>query len=512
MMIKRNLIGKLAIVFLGLTMIQSCSTAHRGYESSSNYKTQKREFRGAWMPTIYRNEYAELSRREARDLLASRIAILHRTGCNALIFQVRAESDAWYRSSYEPWSKYLSGKQGEAPEGSWDPLAFVLEEAHKYGMEVHAWINPYRGASDATQPLDVKHPAHRYPSWFVRYGNQLILDPGQPEGRAYICNIIKDIVLRYDVDAIHLDDYFYPYPVAGQEFPDEESFSKYGLSVGYRPENKDSWRRNNVNLLIHDISRTLRQTKPWVRLGVSPFGIYRNKQTHFIGSQTAGLQAYDDLYADVLHWANEGWIDYVVPQIYWNIGTKVADYEVLVHWWRQHLKNKHVHLYIGQDIKRTMDVDQLEEKLLLSQTNSEGNVLWPADELFRNYQGISEKLRQRYMYTKALLPEYRGALGKTKAPQPISMLWEDFNEDGHMIVWEDMHRPSDPETPFFYVVYAFPKGEKVSVNNHKSIVSISTTPQYKLPSLDGQTQYTILVTAVNRFWQESEPRKIKIRL
>lgn len=511
-MIKRNLIGKLAIVFLGLAMIQSCSTAHRGYESSSNYKTQKREFRGAWMPTIYRNEYAELSRREARDLLASRIAILHRTGCNALIFQVRAESDAWYRSSYEPWSKYLSGKQGEAPEGSWDPLAFVLEEAHKYGMEVHAWINPYRGASDATQPLDVKHPAHRYPSWFVRYGNQIILDPGLPEGRAYICNIIKDIVLRYDVDAIHLDDYFYPYPVAGQEFPDEESFGKYGLSVGYRPENKDSWRRNNVNLLIHDISCTLRQTKPWVRLGVSPFGIYRNKQTHFIGSQTAGLQAYDDLYADVLHWANEGWIDYVVPQIYWNIGTKVADYRVLVHWWRQHLKNKHVHLYIGQDIKRTMDVDQLEEKLLLSQTNSEGNVLWPADELFRNYQGISEKLRQRYMYTKALLPEYRGALGKTKAPQPLSMLWEDFNEDGHMIVWEDLHRPSDPETPFFYVVYTFPKGEKVSVNNHKSIVSISTTPQYKLPSLDGQTQYTILVTAVNRFWQESKPRKIKIRL
>lgn len=499
---------------MGLWMFQSCGTSNKGGSIiyTGSYKAQKREFRGAWMPTIYRNEYAGLSRKEARELLASRIALLHRTGCNALIFQVRAESDAWYRSSYEPWSKYLSGKQGKAPEGNWDPLSFVLTEAHKYGMEVHAWINPYRGAANANQSLDPKHPAKRHPSWFVRYGNQLVLDPGLPDARAYICSIVKDIILRYDVDAIHLDDYFYPYPVAGEEFPDEDSFSKYGLAVGYRPENKDSWRRNNVNLLIHDISRTLRETKPWVRLGVSPFGIYRNKKTHAIGSNTSGLQAYDDLYADVLHWANEGWIDYVVPQIYWNIGTKVADYEVLANWWRQHIKNKRVHLYIGQDVKRTMDGEQLEEKLKISQAQAEGNVLWPADELFKNYKGISEALRKRYMPTKALLPEYRGVLGKTSAPEAISLLWEDFNEDGHMIVWEDLHNPADPESPFFYVVYAFPKGEKVSVKNHKAIVSISTTPQYKLPSLDGETQYTLLVTAVNRFWQESEPRKIQVRI
>lgn len=496
-----------------LALIPSCSSKRLALNTSTTqHVTQKREFRGVWMPTIYRNEYANLSRQEARELLSRRIALLHRTGCNALIFQIRAEGDAWYRSSYEPWSRYLSGKQGLAPEDGWDPLAFALEEAHKYGMELHAWINPYRGVANTNQPLAESHPARRHPEWFVRYGKQLIMDPGIPEGRVYICNIVRDIVQRYDVDAIHLDDYFYPYPVAGQPFDDEKSFSRYGLSAGYRPEEKPVWRRNNINLLINDLSRTLRQIKPWVRLGISPFGIYRNKKTDPKGSETSGLQAYDDLYADVLHWANEGWIDYVAPQIYWNIGTKAADYEVLVRWWRRSLKNKRVHLYVGQDVKRTMDSEQLSTKLKLSQMYTSGNVLWPAEELLQNYRSISETLRTVYMSGYALIPEYRSALGKTKAPDPIKELWEDRNEDGHMLVWEDLHKPSDAETPFFYIVYAFPPKSKVSVKNHAAIVSISNTPYYKLPSLNGETPYTFLVTSINRFWQESKPYRIEVRI
>lgn len=500
-----------ALSALVALLVMSCGTKRQGLLPYSSLEPAKREFRGAWLPTIFRSDYAKLSRTEARELLGNRIALLHRIGCNAVIFQVRAEGDAWYRSSYEPWSRFLTGKAGSSVDPEWDPLAFVIEECHQRGMEVHAWINPYRGSTNVATALAPEHLASKHPDWFVRYNKQLILDPGLPQSRDYICKVVKDLTLRYDIDALHLDDYFYPYPVVGQAFHDEESFSRYGLPMGYTPETKDKWRRNNVNLLIHDIKRTLIESKPWVRLGVSPFGIYRNKSTDRHGSETAGLQAYDDLYADVLHWVREGWVDYVAPQIYWNIGTEVADYEVLANWWGANIKGR-THLYVGQDVKRTMQEDQLNIKLDLSRTNAQGNIWWPADELLRNHAGISDSLSKTYYPTKALLPEYRGSLGKTRAPKEINTVWEDFNEDGHMLMWEDMHVSSDPETPFFYAIYAFVDGEKVDMDNPRALVAVTTNPYYKLPVLDGQTTYTFLLTAINRFWQESKPRKLRIKI
>lgn len=494
-----------------IALLASCGVSQQS--RLGHYQPKKREFRGSWLPTIYRSEYSKLSRLQARELLTKRLNLLQHMGCNAVLFQVRAESDAWYRSDYEPWSRYLSGTQGVAPEDSWDPLAFMVEECHKRGMELHAWVNPYRGAANANNALAPNHLARVHPDWFIRFGNQLVLDPGLPQGRKYVCKIIEDITKRYNIDAIHLDDYFYPYPVAGLKFEDDDSFERYGMSAGYPRDERDSWRRNNVNILIYEISQTIRRTKPWVRLGISPFGIYRNKSHAYKqGSATSGLQNYDDLYADVLHWANEDWIDYIAPQIYWNKGNKAADYEVLTKWWSHHIKNKRVQLYIGQDVKRTMDGDQLEEKLLLSQQYAQGNVFWPADELIRNYKDAGEELHKTYQSARALLPEQRGYLGKSKAPEMIRSLWEDFNEDGHLLIWEDEHTPTDPETAFFYAVYAFPKGEKVSINNPRGLIGISTENYYKLPAMDGSTQYTILVTAINRFWQESKPRKIKVKI
>lgn len=480
--------------------------------TGNSYQTRKREFRGAWLPTIYRSEYTGLSRAEGRKVLAKRIELLQRTGCNVVLFQIRAESDAWYPSAYEPWSRFFTGVQGQEPAESWDPLAFVIEECHKRGMELHAWVNPYRGASNAKAKLADNHPAVQHPEWFVTYNKQLILDPGMPDGRKYVLRVLRDIVQRYDIDALHLDDYFYPYPVAGEEFPDEASFEAYGLPVGYRPEDKATWRRSNVNILIHDIRQMLVATKPWVRFGVSPFGIYRNLSTDPRGSATAGLQNYDNLYADVLHWANEGWVDYIAPQVYWNIGYKVADYEVLVKWWRRALTNRRVQLYIGQDIKRTQDAEQLRLKMLLSSSLSDGNIFWPGDEIVRNYKDISEELRTVYQRHQALLPEYKSALGRTSAPPKLSVVWEDRNEDGHMLVWNDERTPGDPEAAYFYVVYGFPAGQKASVKKHEHIMSISNTPQYKLPRLNGRTKYTFLVTPVNRFWQEGKPYRIEVKL
>lgn len=505
---------RILLAIISIALLSSCgvgrSSKSLGYIGGDI--SDKREFRGSWLPTIFRSEYMGLTREEGRQVLGNRIALLHQIGCNVVIFQVRAEGDAWYRSEHEPWSRFFTGKQGEAPSDIWDPLAFVIEECHRRGMELHAWINPYRGAINRSTALSFEHLASKSPELFISYGNQLWLDPGVPASRKHVIKIVKDIAMRYDIDALHMDDYFYPYPINGEEFGDDKSFERYGLTAGYPPSDRNRWRRNNVNLLIYEIRQALLQTKPWVRFGISPFGIYRNQSTDPKGSLTNGLQSYDDLHADVLHWANEGWIDYIAPQVYWNIGNKRADYEELIKWWRKRIINKKVHLYIGQDVERTMDGDQLEQKLLLSRGYADGNIYWPADELVKNYRGISDDLRSHYHRYRALLPEYLAPLGKTYAPKRLRVVWEDYNEDGHMIVWQDERNHHDPESAYMYVVYLFPEGESANVKRHQFIVSISTTPQYVLPKLDGMTNYTVLVTAVNKFWQESKPYKLKVRI
>ena len=236
---------------------------------------------------------------------------LQACGINAIIFQVRPEADAFYQSDIEPWSRFFTGEQGRAPEGNFDPMAFLIEECHKRNMEFHAWLNPYRASTAGNTRFAASHIYHRHPEWFVTYNKQILFDPGLPECRQFICRVVKDIVSRYDVDAIHMDDYFYPYPAGGAPFPDERSFRKYGVPKGYTEATKGNWRRQNVNTLISELRRTILLTKPWVRFGISPFGIYRNKKStpDGSGSNTNGLQNYDDLYADVLHWVKQGWID-----------------------------------------------------------------------------------------------------------------------------------------------------------------------------------------------------------
>ena len=231
----------------------------------------KREFRGAWIQCV-NGQFQGMPTEQMKATLIRQLDNLKGAGINAIIFQVRAECDALYASTYEPWSRFLTGLQGKAPQPGWDPLRFMVEECHKRGMELHAWINPYRAQTKGTTALSPMHPYNKYPNLFVRYGGQLYFDPGYPESRAYICKIVRDIVSRYDIDAIHMDDYFYPYPNPGEEFPDNISFAAYGRGF----TNKADWRRDNVNVLIKEIHETVRSCKPWVKFGVSPFGIYRN--------------------------------------------------------------------------------------------------------------------------------------------------------------------------------------------------------------------------------------------
>lgn len=303
-------------------VVTSCGTSKRA--SVREMKNPKHEFRGAWIQTVFQSRYQQMNSAAMKHYLTDMVRKLDEAGINAVVFQIRPEADAFYKSSLEPWSRFMTGDQGKAPDDDeFDPLAFIIEECHKRGMELHAWLNPYRVKASKNFELAPEHIYWQHPERFVEYGNQMFFDPGLPENRGFICDVVHDIVSRYDVDAIHMDDYFYPYPIAGEEFPDDASFYRYGQAQGFGSAQRNDWRRNNVNLLIKEIKYTIAATKPWVRFGVSPFGIYRNKRNDPNGSDTNGLQNYDDLFADIKLWVQNGWVDYNTPQIYWEMGIRL---------------------------------------------------------------------------------------------------------------------------------------------------------------------------------------------
>ncbi|MDR0824933.1 MAG: family 10 glycosylhydrolase [Prevotella sp.] len=479
----------------------------------------KREFRGAWLSTAWQSRYKEMDSYGMKSYFTGILDQMHTDGINAVIFQARPYADAFYKSKYEPWSAFLTGTQGVAPDNGFDPLAFLVDECHKRSMELHAWLNPYRASSSSDDVLSSDHIYFSYPERFINYDGKLFFDPGIPDNRQFICDVVKDIILHYDVDAIHMDDYFYPYPVAGQPFPDDSSFTAYAQQQGFTLEQREDWRRNNVNLLIQDIKHTITSTRPWVRFGISPFGIYRNKKNtpDGSGSDTDGLQNYDDLYADVKLWVKEGWIDYNMPQIYWEIGHKTADYKTLVEWWANN--NFKQPLYIGQDIKKSMDFssqpsgeDQLSEKMLLSRssTSIQGNCFWPAYELIDNYKGIADRLQTDFYSYPALIPAYTHM--STKKPKKVNHLQESYTSTTHSLRWRSKSDRHDPKTAQYFVVYRFAKGVKEDMDNAQNIVSITKENSIVLPYEGNNKEYNYVVTAVDAFHNESKGKKKTITL
>lgn len=255
-------------------------------------------------------------------------------------------------------------------------------------MELHAWLNPYRVTTNAKQTLPKGHIYHKHPERFVRYDGKLYFNPGLPENREFIGKVVEDIVSRYDIDAIHFDDYFYPYPAKGKDFDDAAAFAKYGKGMA-----RDDWRRHNVDLLIEELNTRIKKLKPWVRFGISPFGIWRNKTSDPRGSDTNGLQNYDALYADVLLWEEKGWIDYLLPQLYWELDHKAASSRILADWWNENSGHNR-HLYIGQDVERCMSKGELGEKVEISRSrqNVAGNCWWPGYSVTRNSGGVADSL------------------------------------------------------------------------------------------------------------------------
>ena len=476
-------------------------------------EAQKREMRGAWIQCV-NGQFQGVGTRQMQRTLTYQLDELQKDGVNVIIFQVRPECDALYESKLEPWSRFLTGQQGKAPSPYWDPLQWMITECHKRGMELHAWINPYRAKTKGTKQLAYNHITVQKPMNCFAYDGQFILNPGVPENRDYICEVVKDIVSRYDVDGLHMDDYFYPYPVKGESIPDDELFLDHPNGI----KDQGDWRRYNVNLFIEQVYKTVHETKPWVKVGISPFGIYRNRTTSYVGSNTRGTQNYDDLYADVLMWVNNGWLDYCVPQIYWEIGHKSADYETLINWWNQYANARP--LVIGEDVERTAkapdkknpQIHQQAAKMALHRQmpNVSGTVLWYAKAAVDNIGNYGTNLRNVYWRYPALQPSMPFIDGK--APKSVRKVKPVWTADGYILFWTAPKGESWEDKAVKYVVYRFKKGEKLDTNNPSKIVAITTQPFYKLPYEGGKVKWVYAVTALDRLQNESKVVKKKIKL
>ena len=485
----------------------------------------RREFRGAWVHTVGNGKYKEMTTDQMKQHFIDLLDGFEKAKINAVIFQVRPQADAFYTNSIEPWSRFITGEQGVEPSPVWDPLQFMVEECHNRGMELHAWFNPYRVTSNDKEVLCEQHLYYKKPHMFVKYGKQIFFDPGEPESREHTVKVIADVVKRYDIDAVHFDDYFYPYKILDQnkkvvDFPDSKSFEKYGAIDGFTPETRNDWRRNNVNILIAELNRTIKNIKPWVKFGISPFGIWRNISSDPTGSNTkGGCENYDDLYADIKLWVEKRWIDYNVPQLYFDIGHPAADYTTLINWWSAN--NFGENLYIGQDISKTVKVksrvkedeflNQLPEKMESTRTNKNvhGNVWWSGYAMDRNPNGFTDSLKAKYQTKVALIPPYRHI--DVIAPDAVENAKATSVDDGYILSWNAPKTEDEMQKTVFYCIYEVDEKGLPIYNNEISVApnAITNKTEFKISKLKNSSQI-YAITALDRLQNESNPVYITI--
>lgn len=478
----------------------------------------KYEFRGVWIATVNNIDWpaAGVTNPEKQKADYIRLLDLHqKNGMNAMIVQVRPAADAFYPSQYEPWSQWLTGVQGQPPSPYWDPLQFMIEETHKRGMEFHAWLNPYRAVHNiATSSIAPNHITRIHPEWFLTYGDKKYFDPANKDARQFVVNVVRDIVKRYDVDAIHMDDYFYPYRIPGKEFPDEASYKNSGSSL-----KKDDWRRSNVDSIIRAISIAIKQEKKYCRFGISPFSVWRNNDKDPMGSDSkAGQTNYDDLYADILLWLKKGWIDYVTPQLYLEIGHDKIAYEKLLDWWSRHSYGKHI--YIGHGIYRTQEnqpkwkqPDELPNqiKLLRRYPNVQGSVYFSSKSFEKNPNGWNDSLRNNYYKYPALIPPMRWIDNEKPWPPIVDKKIVDDSVI-QLTVRPDPRNRVDIK---YYVVYQYAADSHTETfgNSPKYISRFVTMPegfQLKEALSADHFSYRYVITAVSKNNNESDLSEIAI--
>jgi uncharacterized lipoprotein YddW (UPF0748 family) len=486
------------------------------------------EMRGAWIATVANIDWPSmpgLSSERQKIEFDSLLDVLKAMNMNSVFVQIRPTGDAFYRSNSIPLSSFLVGKQGAALDDTlYDPLEYMIKAAHDRRMEFHAWMNPFRATWNLdTAKLDSLHPLRslspkRKAEWFFRYGKRWYFNPASAGVRQYLTNVVKDVVLRYDVDGIHFDDYFYPYKEAGVNLDD--ALDDYDAFASGNHEFTDiaDWRRDNVNKLVENVSKTIKKYKPYVKFGISPFGVWRNKDRDPVnGSNTkAGVTCYDDLYADVLLWMKNGWIDYVAPQIYWSIGYPPADFEILIDWWSKHTYGKQ--LYIGHAAYKInnapnddnwQDPEEISRQIAMVRANPNvnGSIFYSTKPLLRNALGVQDSLITSLYKIPALVPAIPSMSKATPATATICRV--KGSPSSVQITWNLCQLLSGDEAPFYYALYRF-DGEGVGrFDNPRNLLGV--TPFYAdktifedFTAVEGEF-YTYVVTAFNRANVEGNP-------
>ncbi|MGN9843082.1 family 10 glycosylhydrolase [Nonomuraea sp. H19] len=471
--------------------------------------TPKRQFRAMWISSVANIDWPSrtgLSASAQQAEFRAWLDLAVQKRMNAVVVQVRPTADAFWPSPYEPWSQWLTGTQGGNP--GYDPLAFMVNEAHARNLELHAWFNPYRIANhDDPSKLVSTHPARQHPSWRFAYGGKLYYNPGIPEVRDFIEDAIMDAVSRYDLDGVHLDDYFYPYPVSGQSIPDSATYAQYGGSFG----NIGDWRRNNVNLLVRELGQRIHTAKPHVSFGISPFGIWRNSGTDPLGSRTSGLQSYDAIYADSRQWVKQGWIDYIAPQIYWHLGFSTAAYEVLTAWWSDVVRGTGVQLVVGQAAYRAgasgqeaawQDPNELSDHLHDNRKHPEivGDVYFSAKDVKADRIGAITRLVNAHYSKPALMP----ARGSAAAPAAPAITSATRVSNGVQLSWTG----SGTSYAVYRVDGTPSSADPCFFADARNLVGTTRKATFTDTTAGGtQTYY---VTALNRTHQESAPSAGKV--
>ncbi len=511
---KRKILNLL--YWLLIVQLCTCSNSH------SQTPKQERQVRAVWIATFFQLDFPKNNTTNKVALTEQWRQLLRQlksAGINTLYFQVRPSGDAFYQSNLVPWSRFLAGKEGIGPEEDFDLLPTFIAMAHNQGMEFHAWMNPLRATPNQdANSLDQSNVLLKHPEWGFPYGNRYYFNPGLPEVRWHLLEVVDEVLSKYDIDGIHMDDYFYPYPSSGEVIQDSAAFKLYGESFF----NIEDWRRSNVNNMIQELSSIIKQKKKYVKFGISPFGVWRNYEVDHKGSNTENrLSSYDDLYADVLKWLDEGWIDYVVPQLYWEIGHPVSDYQTLIEWWsskvdRQQLIIGHAAHKVGTDVSLAWSFpEEIPQQIKVAQSYNKvrGHAFFRARSLLSNSLGVLDSLRGLFNHP-VLLPEFPSQ--ENRATCQVEMNRPRKVKEGTRICWK-----VDPKKESFryFGLYRF-DGPKSAWKKGKEKL-LYTTPFgkndprfcYLDTSSQNEQTYTYWVVAFDRFHRRigsSETKTIEV--
>jgi uncharacterized lipoprotein YddW (UPF0748 family) len=514
MRIYNYLISIISFIFIYFNAIAQTDTSQTIAVKPVVKAEPKREFRGMWIATVVNIDWpsdVHLSVDRQKKELIALLDMAQSAGMNAIMLQVRPAADAFYAKGQEPWSRWLTGRQGQAPDPAYDPLEFAIVETHKRGMELHAWFNPYCATFDGNfKSLSPRHITNQEPGWFFIYGGIKLFNPGLPEVRDYIVQVILNVVDNYNIDGVHMDDYFYPDAVPGQQIGDADAFRQYGGDFG---DIRD-WRRDNVNVLVKRLSDSIHRHKPHMKFGISPSGIWKNVGQDPEGSETHGRDSYYEQYADTRKWIKEGWLDYIAPQIYWQFGNRLAAFENLVDWWSDNTYGRH--LYVGQAPYRAFELKSKafknpaelpnQVKYIRANPRVQGSIYFSANSLMRNPLGFTDTLRTNY-YRYSALPPVMLWLDSVPPNAPKNFTAK-ANMGGVKLKWETPDTAKDKEPVYGYVVYRFNGADTVNLTDPKYILHIqynNAEAEFEDKATEKNKTYLYVVTAIDRLKNESDP-------